>query len=307
MRIEHLKYIITITNLGSINKASKALYINQQQLSKIVHNLEAELGVKIFNRYSNGVELTAEGKEVYEAANTVVKTIDELYMRLHIQTNLKGNLEIKTSLSYWDQNLIYQTYDKFVTLYPNVNVSVTETNSSKIIELCEQNENIIGFVSISNSKIFSKKIELPEKCLFVHLCDFSLGIYVSKKNNYAKSNKAVAIEALKDEDFVVYAINGESSFDYCLSQMGHKKYSVSKINRFYEIIRNDKAIAFGINWGEKFFKENDIAFVPLMGDIVVFSGMIIPKYYQSIPLIKAFVDLCQKQAKDLQESIEIKI
>ena len=280
MRIEHLKYIIAITNKGSINRASKALYINQQQLSKIVHNLEEELGVKIFNRYSNGVKLTAEGKEVYEAANTIVNTVDDLYIRLHNQVNLKGNLDIKTSLSYWDQNLIYQTYDKFVMLYPNVNVSINEMHSSKIIELCGQDENIVGFISTSNSPFFSRKIEMPEKCLFVYLCNFSLGIYVSKENSYAKANKAVAIESLKDEDFVVYAINGESSFDYCLSKIGHKKYSVSKINRFHEIIRNDKAIAFGINWGEKFFEENDIAFVPLMGNIVVTSGMIIPKYYR---------------------------
>ena len=54
MRIEHLKYLIAISDIGSINKASKALYINQQQLSKIVQHMEEDFGVKIFIRHSSG-------------------------------------------------------------------------------------------------------------------------------------------------------------------------------------------------------------------------------------------------------------
>ena len=307
LRVEHLKYIITISNLGSINKASKALFINQQQLSKIVHNLEEELGVKIFNRYSNGVELTTEGKAVYEAANNVVKTMDELYMHLNRQVNLKGDLDIKASLSYWDQNIVYQTYDKFVMLYPNVNISINELSSGKILNLCGKNEDIIGFVSLADSPLVTEKVEIPENCIFIQLCDYSLGILVSKDNNFAKANKVVSLDSLKDEDFVVYAIDGESSFDYYLSKAGNKKYSVSKISRFYEIIRKNKAIALGINRGEKFFKEMDIKFVPLKENIVATSGLVVSKKYQQKPLIKTFVDLCKKQQEEMNDNFVIKV
>lgn len=307
MRIEHLKYIITIANLGSINKASKALYINQQQLSKIVRSIEEELGVKIFNRYSNGVELTAEGRAVYEAASTVVRTIDDLNMRLHSQVNLKGDLNIKAALSYWDQNIVYQAYDKFTILYPNVNISINELSSGKILNLCGKNEDIIGFVSLADSPLVTEKVEIPENCIFIQLCDYSLGILVSKDNNFAKANKVVSLDSLKDEDFVVYAIDGESSFDYYLSKAGNKKYSVSKISRFYEIIRKNKAIALGINRGEKFFKEMDIKFVPLKENIVATSGLVVSKKYQQKPLIKTFVDLCKKQQEEMNDNFVIKV
>ena len=306
MRIEHLKYIITIADLGSINKASKALYINQQQLSKIVRNIEEELGAKIFNRYSNGVELTTEGKAVYEAASNVAKTIDDLYMRLHSQVNLKGDLNIKAALSYWDDNIIYKAYDRFTTLYPNVNISIDEMNSNKIIEACRQNDSLIGYVSLAKDNIITEKTEIPKKRIFIRLCDYSLGIMMSKQSNYAK-NKTVSIDMLKNDDFVVYAADGESSFDYFFSHTGNKKYTVSKLSHFYNIIRKNRAIAFSINRGEKFFKEMEIAFVPLKENIIATSGLLVAEDYQDKPLIKTFVDICKKQGETLKEDYVIKI
>ena len=44
MNIQHLEYLIEVYNCGSINKAAKYHYISQSHLSKIIKNLENELG-----------------------------------------------------------------------------------------------------------------------------------------------------------------------------------------------------------------------------------------------------------------------
>ena len=50
MTILQLKYVITISETGSLNKASEILYVSQPSLTSSVRELESELGITIFNR-----------------------------------------------------------------------------------------------------------------------------------------------------------------------------------------------------------------------------------------------------------------
>ena len=67
MTIQQLKYIITISEAGSFNKASEVLYVAQPSLTNSVQDLERELGVTIFNRSGRGVTLTSDGLELRQA------------------------------------------------------------------------------------------------------------------------------------------------------------------------------------------------------------------------------------------------
>lgn len=58
-----LHYVITITEIGSFNKASEVLYVAQPSLTGDVRELEKELGIVIFNRTRKGVTLTNDGLE----------------------------------------------------------------------------------------------------------------------------------------------------------------------------------------------------------------------------------------------------
>ena len=63
MTLQQLHYVITITEMGSFNKASEVLYIAQPSLTSAVQELEKELGIIIFNRTRKGVSLTNDGVE----------------------------------------------------------------------------------------------------------------------------------------------------------------------------------------------------------------------------------------------------
>ena len=59
MRLEQLHYIITINKYASLSQAAEALYINQPTLSRTLSAVEKELGVTLFTRSHQGVELRA--------------------------------------------------------------------------------------------------------------------------------------------------------------------------------------------------------------------------------------------------------
>ena len=52
MNIKQAQYIQTIVQEGSITAAAKKLYVSQPSLSQMVHQIEKELGVSLFDRTS---------------------------------------------------------------------------------------------------------------------------------------------------------------------------------------------------------------------------------------------------------------
>ena len=49
-----------------MTKAAEKLMISQPAVSKSIKTLEDQLGVSLFNRSSKGLELTSEGKMIYD-------------------------------------------------------------------------------------------------------------------------------------------------------------------------------------------------------------------------------------------------
>lgn len=50
MTFQQIQYIIEISRCGSISKASKNLYVAQPYLSKLLKELEEEIGITIFKK-----------------------------------------------------------------------------------------------------------------------------------------------------------------------------------------------------------------------------------------------------------------
>ena len=72
MTINELRYLLTIVEEGSINKAAEKLYISQSALSKCVKRMEAEYGIYIFERKQGSkLSLSKEGKLLLRFAQKV--------------------------------------------------------------------------------------------------------------------------------------------------------------------------------------------------------------------------------------------
>ena len=70
-----LKVFQTIAKVESIAKASRILYMTPQGISKIVKNLEAEMGCRLFTRNKSGMQLTESGRRFLEMRIRISKII----------------------------------------------------------------------------------------------------------------------------------------------------------------------------------------------------------------------------------------
>ena len=64
MTLQQMRYITTIADTGSINKASELLYVSQPSLTAAIQEVEREVGFAVFHRGGRGVTPTADGQEL---------------------------------------------------------------------------------------------------------------------------------------------------------------------------------------------------------------------------------------------------
>ncbi|MDY6996821.1 MAG: LysR family transcriptional regulator [Actinomycetota bacterium] len=76
MDLHRLKYFLRIADEGSITQAARVLGIAQPALSRQVRLLEEDLGVKLFRRVHNGVQLTEEGERLRASAAAPLRQLE---------------------------------------------------------------------------------------------------------------------------------------------------------------------------------------------------------------------------------------
>ena len=78
MNILHMKYAVEVAKAGTLSKASETLLIAQPNISRSIKELEADLGITIFERTSKGMIMTPEGETFINYAKGILSQIDEV-------------------------------------------------------------------------------------------------------------------------------------------------------------------------------------------------------------------------------------
>jgi DNA-binding transcriptional LysR family regulator len=77
LELKHLRYFVAVAQERSFSAAARRLYISQQALSRIIQQLERELGVRLLDRTTRSVELTAAGEALLASAKRSIAAVEE--------------------------------------------------------------------------------------------------------------------------------------------------------------------------------------------------------------------------------------
>lgn len=83
MNLAHLYYFRKLVELGSYSMAAKELYIAQPTLSLAISNIEKELSTVLVKKKRGNLELTVDGKELFEAAVIATNAVDNAVTLIH--------------------------------------------------------------------------------------------------------------------------------------------------------------------------------------------------------------------------------
>lgn len=132
MNIHHLEYFLEVIRQGSFSKAAAVLYITQPSISKMIQNLEDELGVVLINRSAKPLALTDAGQAVMEQAQQIVTLFQNLAVEIDGVTHLKKG-KIRIGIPPIAGSTIFPPLlGKFNKRYPNIQLHLFEFGSKKV-------------------------------------------------------------------------------------------------------------------------------------------------------------------------------
>lgn len=111
----------------SIALAAEELSVTPGAVSHQIKRLETELGVRLFHRRNNSIELTEEGRRLNEDCAAAIAIIDRTVGRLRRDAN---EIVIRVSMSLGVRWLI-PALESFNKLYPAARVRIETANVSK--------------------------------------------------------------------------------------------------------------------------------------------------------------------------------
>ncbi len=134
------EYIYQVYLHGSFSKAAEALFITQPALSIAIKRVEQQIGAAIFNRNQRPLTLTAIG-ELY---------INHIKQELLLEQELKQQIDdihgmrsgdVTIGGTHYMNAYIFPPYiAQFNTKFPNINITISETRSDRLIELLHDNK-----------------------------------------------------------------------------------------------------------------------------------------------------------------------
>lgn len=126
MTDKQLELFVKTAKYKSFNEAANELFISRPSLNYAITSLEEELGVNLFLRSNQGIELTTEGVKILKDVDKILEIISKW------KTNSKNKISlyaVGVVLNFIIPQIIHMLSNE----YPNIRISIHDIVSSDLI------------------------------------------------------------------------------------------------------------------------------------------------------------------------------
>ena len=185
--LELYRVFYTVAKHKHMTKASEELHISQPAISQSIKKLEEQLGGTLFLRSNKGMELTEEGKMLYEYIKGALELINNAeYYFTSFKDLSKGEIKIGCSTTL-TKLILMDALKDFHKDYPNISIKITNGLTNDLINDLKIGK--LDFVIFNESNIKETNLNLDKikelKQGFIYNPDF----YKDNINNFEELNK----------------------------------------------------------------------------------------------------------------------
>jgi LysR family transcriptional regulator, benzoate and cis,cis-muconate-responsive activator of ben and cat genes len=208
-----LRYFLEIASLLNFSHAAQKLHISQPGLSKQITVLEKELGVKLLNRSTRNVTLTAEGEYLYKSLSPSFENIENTIQELK-QAGAVPQTKIRiAAVPSAASSIVPFLIKRLKEQHPAMEFFIKETTSVQAIELVQKNEYHLALVRSPIDHMQS--IQPPLK--WIEFAQHPLQAVLSSEHPLA-GEAEIDLQNLKNETFLHYDPKHSPSLFYLLER-----------------------------------------------------------------------------------------
>ena len=203
MNILHMKYAVEVAKVGSLNKAAETLLIAQPNISLSIKELEADLGITIFDRTSKGMFLTPEGENFIGYAKNILRQIEQVEDIYKNGAVKKQKFSISVPRACYISEAFAQ-FSKSLSFDP-AEIFYKETNSQRTINNILNHDYKLGIIRYSENYDKYFKTMLEEKGLsYEMVTEFSYSLIMSADSPLAELDE-ITFDDLTDYIEIAHA------------------------------------------------------------------------------------------------------
>lgn len=197
MELRQLQYALAIAKELNFSRAAEKLHIAQPSLSQQLAKLEKEIGVQLFSRSTNSVELTHAGKIFMEKAQTIIDMVEMLKREMDDISHMRKGKLIVGSLPMTGAHILPQVLPVFQARYPNIEIQLIEETTRNLEALTAAGETDISLLSLPliDASLAHEPLIEEEICLAL-----PPGHPLVRKT--AEAGSSITIAELADEPFI---------------------------------------------------------------------------------------------------------
>ncbi len=197
MNIEHLNYLVTVADCGSIHEASRQLLLKHSYVSNVIKSLEQYFDTQIFERHSKGVTPTINGQYLIDQARVILTSFEKMNDSYRYPDNQKQlactESIIIYTIAYLDNAVLIAILEEFKRYFPNVTVTITSLQNIEDLPYLLKESISLAFL-LSNTPSATLQQKLGTELIYYVMTPISLAMFTAKSNPEANKYPIISIE-----------------------------------------------------------------------------------------------------------------
>lgn len=240
MTLIQLRYLITIAETRSMNKAAEQLYVSQPSLTSAMKELEKELDITLFYRSGRGVTLTNDGTEFLLFAKQIYGQYETVMEKYGKEGSLKKKFGVSTQhYSFAVKAFVDMAKEFDMSRYE---FAIRETKTAEVIHDVSTMKSEVGVLYLCdfNRKSIGRLLR-SANLEFHHLVECRAYVYIWKNHPLAHKD-SIRFAQLENYPCLSFEQGDNSSFYFA--------EEILSTNEYPQIIKaNDRATMLNLMVG----------------------------------------------------------
>jgi DNA-binding transcriptional LysR family regulator len=201
MELRQLQYALQIALEKNFSRAAEKLHIAQPSLSQQLSKLEKEIGVLLFQRTTNSVEVTHAGLLFMEKAQAILDMVEQLKREMEDISQMRKGKLVVGSLPITGAHVLPLVLPVFQASYPEIEIMLMEETSANLEHMTASGQIDISLLSLPLQEESLAYVPLIEEEIVLAVPP-QHRLALAHSNENEGTQQAVELSELRYEPFI---------------------------------------------------------------------------------------------------------